>query len=518
MTTRGNESRTHSSLYESSYIEPHDPDESKASNEFDYGTRRSPTDITNIDHVSGSEIVSGDNDAYLVPLPSSSANASSRGSLASHSERPSLDTLLRAGRIGEIGNPAALVPLPESPTTTNDHSRQASLNSDSGRSVLKSSLNALEETNRGDLVPARTDGQTRSGYLRKPPERSLDDLEITEIPETSPSPPPFANRVHDRATAQNTSDGLQQGSTLNHPRYPTRSVLGSYKQTVKALSTQLPHLQHTLQGTRHHGINIKWYDYIDGLLVSTPLPFQTADFRRDSKHTKNKFRRALKDDIPEDVNLRFIVVEDLSAELIEILGSTFSISPEFFEEHLINSGWRDGTYQDREADTWITRGMEKNYRSIRWYRPTLPKSSRPNSAADRDELLKPENPLLLWTEAVSVRASNQYATMKRVKHKLSPTTNILRQDWSLGTNADNIAPSLSPSAWEERATVWSKHIGSCHVGWSFSLGCLASTANFENAVVLLLDPLPILKHQVEGAATALESLDLYKIVKKHTAS
>ncbi|KAL9118148.1 MAG: hypothetical protein Q9187_005311 [Circinaria calcarea] len=477
MTTRGNESRTHSSLYESSFIVPHDPDESKAGDEFDFGTRRSPTDITNNDYVPGSETVPVGNDTFLIPLPSS-ANASSRGSIASHSERPSLDTLLR---VGGISNPAALVPLPESVATINNHSHQASLNSDSGRSVRTSSLDALEETNRCDLVSARTDAQTRSGYLRKPSERTLDDLEITEVLESPPSPPPFASRVHDRTTAQNASDSSQQGL---------------YRQTIKALSTHLPHLQHTLQKTRHHGINIKWYDYIDGLLVSTPLRFQTPDFRRTSKHYKNKFRRALKDDIPEDVNLRFIVVEDLSVELIEILGSTFGISPEFFEEHLINSGWHDGTYQDREADTWITRGMEKSYTSIRWYRPTMPKFAQPNSADDRIKLLKPENPLLVWTEAVS----NESVTMGRVKHKASPTTNILRQDWSLGTNAEKVAPLLSPSAWEERATVWSKHLEGCHV------------------VVLLLDPLPVLKDHVEGAAAALESLGHYKIATRPTVS
>ena len=469
MTTKGSEWRIHSSQSESDHVEAHNPNECKAGNGFDHGVRRSPTDITSQESVSGSETVVLGDDPHLIPLPSSSASASSRESLTSHPRRSSLDTLLRVGTLGRISNPAALVPLPES-TTTDDHSCRASLYTDSERSVCKSSLDALEKTNGYDLVSARTEGQTGSTLLRELSKRTPDDLEITEILGTSSSQSPFASKVHDKIAAQDTSDGSQQDPTLNHQQHPEQSLSGSYTQTVKALSTHLPHLQHTLKETRHHGINIKYFDYIDGLLVSTPPYTHITDSLGASEDTKNKLRQALKDDIPEDVNLRFIIVEDLSVELIEILGSTFSISPEFFEEHLINSGWQNGKYQDREADTWITRGMEKNYTSIRWYRPTLSKSSRPNSAADRIKLLDPENPILLWTEAVSVHTSNQATTIKGVKHEARPMTNILRQDWTLKTNAEDVAPLLSPSAWEERATVWSKHLEKCQVGRLFLSG------------------------------------------------
>ena len=514
MTIQGNEGGAHSSLYESSLVEAHSPDESKAGYEFDEGVRRSRADVNSNEDVSGSETVLVDNYTHLIPLPSSSASASasSRSSIASHPERPLPDTLLGVGTIGGTSNPAA---LPESTTTTNNHSRQASLNTDSGRPVRDSSLDALEKVNGRDLISSRTT-QTGSGYLRKPSQHTPDDLEITEIPEPPPSLSPSASKVHDKTAAQNASDGSHQGPALNHARYLKPSRLGSYKQTVQALSRHLPHLRHTLEKTRHHGINIKCYDYIDGLLVSGSFDTQITDFRGASKHTKNKLCQSLKDDIPEDVNLRFIVVEDLSVELIEILGSTFGISPEFFEEHLINSGWQDGIYQDREADTWITRGMEKNYMSIKWYRPTMPKSSWPSSAADRIKLLDPEYPLLPWTEADSVRGPNRAATIEIVEHKASLTTNILRQDWRLTTNMEDVAPLLSPSAWEERATVWSKHLGRCHVGGSFSFGCLASTAKSQTAVVLLLDPLPVLKDP--GAAAALEARCNREIAKESAAS
>ncbi len=84
------------------------------------------------------------------------------------------------------------------------------------------------------------------------------------------------------------------------------------------------------------------------------------------------FQHKVLGNIPADVRLRMVLVEDLSEKTLSLLGGALHMSPEFFEEHLINSGWSAAGYGDVEADTWNTRGAIKDYTSISWYRPVQP--------------------------------------------------------------------------------------------------------------------------------------------------
>lgn len=93
--------------------------------------------------------------------------------------------------------------------------------------------------------------------------------------------------------------------------------------------------------------------------------------------------------IPSGVRQILIVVEDLSKQNIFGLGDHFGISPEFFEEHLLNSGYgfTEEHYNDPPSTTWPTAHLTKSHKSIKWYRPVkiLP---TPFSNHNRSRMLK----------------------------------------------------------------------------------------------------------------------------------
>ncbi|KAF8538604.1 hypothetical protein BDD12DRAFT_138647 [Trichophaea hybrida] len=76
----------------------------------------------------------------------------------------------------------------------------------------------------------------------------------------------------------------------------------------------------------------------------------------------------LRQDIEEDVRYRLILVEDLSPGVLEILGSTLEVDPEFFAEHLHDSGYSE-EHKNRPVKEWNTGGCKKQYVSMQWNRP-----------------------------------------------------------------------------------------------------------------------------------------------------
>jgi hypothetical protein len=66
---------------------------------------------------------------------------------------------------------------------------------------------------------------------------------------------------------------------------------------------------------------------------------------------KEDFFKALERKVSKSVKTRLLLVEDLSKEIILGLGHLYNISPEFFEEHPVNSGYNDRHYQDLAPQT-----------------------------------------------------------------------------------------------------------------------------------------------------------------------
>jgi hypothetical protein len=80
---------------------------------------------------------------------------------------------------------------------------------------------------------------------------------------------------------------------------------------------------------------------------------------------------------------RVIIVEDLSASVIDVLGSIWDLDPEFFIEHL-EKRWD-------ESDRWSTADLSKPYFSSRWCRSVFLNSA---GAADIAQQVKDGNPVV----------------------------------------------------------------------------------------------------------------------------
>lgn len=111
----------------------------------------------------------------------------------------------------------------------------------------------------------------------------------------------------------------------------------------------MPHLENVSRKSRaHHRAEMESIDFHGGLLVSKDYHRLESDsFESDSFESEKDFIHSLIGNIPSEVDQRLLVADDLSDDLIHILGSCLHITPEFFEEHLLNSAWHNNTYKDR---------------------------------------------------------------------------------------------------------------------------------------------------------------------------
>lgn len=219
-----------------------------------------------------------------------------------------------------------------------------------------------------------------------------------------------------------------------------------YLKEIQRLSRYMPHLRNVSKDSRvHHRAEVNCLDFNDGHLVSKkPHELESCTLK-----SEKDFIQSLIGDIPSEVDLRVLIVDDLSDTLIYLLGSGLSITPELFEEHLLNSGWHDHTYEDSEIDLWSTRNLTKNYASIRWYRPIQRRTARPYESEVSSDMHDPLTAPDSWMERLS-------PTM-RISHSTEPLVNLLRRPWEASFEFGGI------SAWEERATVWATNVGSCHI-------------------------------------------------------
>ncbi|RLL97495.1 hypothetical protein CFD26_104736 [Aspergillus turcosus] len=158
---------------------------------------------------------------------------------------------------------------------------------------------------------------------------------------------------------------------------------------------------------------------------------------------------------------RLFIVEDLSEGTINALGEAFGITPEFFEEHLLNSGYGGAQYDDPPARSWKTAGMNKSYVSIQWFRPVY---RRPPlfSNRDREDLLDVDGDGLEYISGSS-------------SISLKAETNIFRSEWDLRVDPRGTTKEMSQFGLVERASIWRKQ---------------AENWGYATVTVVLLDPLP----------------------------
>lgn len=260
----------------------------------------------------------------------------------------------------------------------------------------------------------------------------------------------------------------------------------SYAKVIQSLHKHLPHLRNILREGRGKPVKLECYEYAERKLLSHKT-FRFAKSTELPSEDNDSLGHYLENVPSNPVQLQILVATDLSISLMNCLGASLGISVEMFEEHLLNSGWRDGHYDDSESNTWITRNMIKDYTSLKWYRPvTRILSSKYD--ADRKTLLSDSAGGIKWRE----NTRNAAGKSAKIFFEVKPFTNILRREWDLRTDPRVTSSAGASSVWEERATIWTRQHETYRTGMFFFVNFNIETESCV-LVVLLLDPLPMLQ-------------------------
>ena len=124
-----------------------------------------------------------------------------------------------------------------------------------------------------------------------------------------------------------------------------------------------------------------------------------------------------------------IFVRDISSRIIDTLGPAFNLSPETFEQHLVQSGYTESSYADPDPSTWPTRFLPTQHVSLRWFSPVLRKDMEPSDMVSRRRLLASGG--LQWDRLISDQQGRMGGLVRKRRQQLHTATNIFRQEWPL---------------------------------------------------------------------------------------
>lgn len=256
----------------------------------------------------------------------------------------------------------------------------------------------------------------------------------------------------------------------------SEEYLSQYLQEAENLSGALPYLTClTVVSRNERSGSCVWYDYKGSTLLKFDGfgPERNKGDRRAFVYLDdlNVVRSRLRS-VEDEVDTRLIVVEDLTRQMIDLLGSLFSIPHEFFAQHLHNSGYVSGNYSEQDPDSWITSNAQKDYVSLKWHRPVM---SRANAPARKDvaQLLNTEGSGIRWRETRGVRSRKRMHTVE-LRHEMLATSNIMRDSIEIVSDPGQVE---RPRAWEEKITVWRKKYP--RVMGNYLIG-VRSTSKFES--------------------------------------
>lgn len=258
---------------------------------------------------------------------------------------------------------------------------------------------------------------------------------------------------------------------------PPNVLHHNYGNLVDQLSAHMPQLINVRgkDSREYNSGNIYCYDSLES--GGLPRLYDHIWIRQVSRGLSRRIR-ALKPDRVRNVRFRYILVEDLSPRVIEHLGSTFWLNPEFFEEHLNRSGYRAESYNDPAPWTWNTNATPKDYVSVRWFRPVQRARIKPLSEHERNALLMRDGS----TGTLNWLSSSDEG---RFDNTVRLTTNIFRKEWPIVSDPDRAflenEEGTFPVAWEEKVTIQ-----------------VSQTAGRPPTFLILLDPLPTLSLKSEA--------------------
>ena len=333
-----------------------------------------------------------------------------------------------------------------------------------GQSLSQPTLSKYQQTSQENVVEDFETRSTTGHHI----DRGLNDVQIQEnhYQAAAEVDPPWSSlddllKVHP-STHLNTSEQIDAAS-IPLPKSAGTGLEGafqgrrhqSYKRTIDEWSKHLPHLQNVRLRGRKMPAKLECYDFKDNAESSGPIHYTLKETTDSVTGQNPSLQQVVQEEPLLEVCLRLITVEDLSEEVMHILGSNLDMNPEVFEEHLLNSGWANGSYQDLDSDTWITRSLRKDYLSIKWCKPVKRELLRPNYAQDWSQLLDHSTQVLRWDEPVT-QFTTSGPRKYNVQHHLSPMTNILRRDRGLTSSLESNSPNTTTLMWEERLTIWTK--------------------------------------------------------------
>lgn len=169
---------------------------------------------------------------------------------------------------------------------------------------------------------------------------------------------------------------FQAGPAVNGGDARAHRIHSSYSDLIAGAGEVFGHVgKRAGSDSRHQNFNISYADFAE---TSHPKPIHI----KSPEELTDLCQR-----IPTNITHRLFIVEDLSFRAIAHLGSCLNITPEFFEEHLVNSGYAGAEYHDPPARSWMTSDMQKSYTSMKWFRPVWRLPTDPYSKQDLDDLL-----------------------------------------------------------------------------------------------------------------------------------
>jgi hypothetical protein len=160
------------------------------------------------------------------------------------------------------------------------------------------------------------------------------------------------------------------------------------------------------------------------------------------------------------------MVEDLSPELLEIVGQAFDYPHlEVFAEHILGSRYKKDSSPAVKSSDWNTCNLKKPFTSITWYRPVYIQAGEYGIDVSKDlrEIISTGSraPLSeveddpIGDDAVRFLPRSIYGPVpQRIRHRPRSVTNIFRRSIQLSVVPDPPTKSEVPYIWEEKATLF----------------------------------------------------------------
>ncbi|KAL2064923.1 hypothetical protein VTL71DRAFT_4063 [Oculimacula yallundae] len=352
--------------------------------------------------------------------------------------------------------------------------------------------------------------------------QALDDAanpSMVPLPESQPDSTHWddSTELEDHPARQISPIGSSHMSINSHPNPPQRAEIirlppsldreTSYKALLDGLAHVLTHLENgrTLKPVTTHTAKLEVIDFDSRNECTRRQPYNFNDSDIFDFSLTNNPNTAL-ETVPQDVTRRLMIIEDLCPELIQFMVINLGLSPDFFEEHLVNSGYGGTLQKETVPHSWRSSSMKKSYISIKWYRPVWRLPRHPFSKQDLEDLLDPGIGNL------------QFSHDRSRDLRIQLESNIFRPEWDLWTDLRTTSRQKRLCGWEERASIWKGKIPG---------------NNDCDLVVLLLDPMPSIKksmvrfvpkrkqgarhHEVQSISTVLSGTDISGIPEDEEA-